>query len=142
MENNQESLVEIHLYEGRHLPKQYLNLVRSRWSRSYKHSNAYMKLVYAEAYYNWYSVYIMHILNRPNTVVRLAMLADDLDVILGFSVIEGDALHYVEVKGDYRRMGIGRNLVPEKIVYFSHITKIGARIWATKAPYARFNPFV
>lgn len=147
MENKEEDIegqlaeVEIHAHEGPHLPKEYLNLVRSRWMRSYRHCNDYMKLVQADAYYNAYGVYIINILNRPTTLVRLAVLGDDHDVVLGFGVAEGNTLHYVEVPTAYRRNGIGRNLVPEKIEWFSSLTKVGMKLWAEKFPYAKFNPF-
>lgn len=133
--------LEIHAHEGKHLPRQYLNLVRSRWMRSYRHCNDYMKLVDADAYYNAYGVYVLHILNRPNTIVRVAVLGDDADVVLGFSVMENEVLHYVEVPKVYRKQGIGRNLVPGEVKWFSSLTKTGVRLWAEKAPHAKFNPF-
>lgn len=142
MEDQEKVEMEIHAHEGKYLPKQYLNLVRARWARSYRHNNDYMKLVQADAYYNAYSVYIMHILNRPSTTVRLAVLQEDPDVVLGFSVAEGNFLHYVEVPTAYRRQGIGRSLVPEKVEWFSHLTKLGMRLWAEKAPNAKFSPFI
>ncbi len=145
MEDKKEigpSLVQICAWQGKLLPKQYLNLVRSRWMRSYRHTNDYMKLVDSAAYYCAYSVYVELILNRPNTIVRLALLEEDDDVALGFSVVEGNCLHYVEVPRVNRRQGIGRALVPEKIEWFTHLTKIGMRIWSTKAPDAKLNPFM
>lgn len=142
MENSIEpSLVEIYAWQGKLLPKRYLNLVRSRWMRSYRHCNDYMKLVDAAAYYFAYGVYIENILRRPNTVVRLALLEEDDDVALGFSVVEGSCLHYVEVPKSNRKQGIGRALVPDRIDWFSHLTKIGQRLWSTKAPNAKFNPY-
>lgn len=144
MENKKEierSLVNICAWQGKLLPKQYLNLVRSRWMRSYRHNNDYMKLTDAAAYYCAYSVYVERILARPNAIVRLALLDEDDDVALGFSVIEKNCLHYVEVPKVNRGHGIGRALVVEKIDWFTHLTKIGMRIWSTKAPDAKFNPF-
>lgn len=138
----EEGMVEIHLYEGRKLPEQYLNLVRSRWKRSYRHCNDFMKLVYAPAYYQAYSVYIENILNRPTCEVRLAVLADDNDVVLGFGVAERNVLHYVEVPTAYRKNGIGRNLIPEKVEWFTHLTKIGLKLWGRKFPDAKLNPFI
>lgn len=135
------SMVEIHAHEGKYLPAQYLNLVRSRWMRSYRHCNDYMKLVDPAAYYQAYGVYILNILSRPTTVVRLAVLQEDHDVVLGFGVAENTLLHYVEVPTAYRKQGIGRNLVPEKVEWFSHLTKLGMKLWSLKAPHARFSPF-
>lgn len=142
MEDKEQSLVEIHQYPGKHLPGQYLNLVRSRWMRSYRFSNDYMRLTHAGAYYQAYGVYVMSILGRPTTKVRLAVLEEDNDVVLGFGVMDGTCLHYVEVPRAYRRNGIGTHLVPRKIEWFTHLTKIGMKLWSTKAPHARLNPFM
>lgn len=133
---------EIHAYAGKDTPKRFLNLIRSRWMRSYKHDNDFMRLVHPEAYYFAYSHYVDKVLSRPNTEVRFAVLADDNDVVLGFSVTEGTALHYVHVPKDYRRNGIAGALVPKKIEWITHLTKIGMRIWAEKLPDAKFNPFI
>lgn len=136
------AMVEIHAHEGRHLPKQYLNLVRSRWMRSYRKCNDFMRLIDSAAYYQAYSVYVDVILNRPTTTVRLAVLQEDHDVVLGFSVAEGNKLHYVAVPVLNRRQGLGRNLLPEKVEWFSHITKIGLKLWPIKFPDAKFSPFI
>ena len=141
---NQEEIAsyEIHLYAGKDVPKRYINLIRSRWMRSYKHDNDFMKLADPEGYYFSYSGYIESILNRPRTDVRFAVLSDDDDVVLGFSVTEANILHYVHVPKAYRKNGIAKMLLPDKIDWFSHLTKIGIKLWATKVPHAKFNPFV
>lgn len=133
--------VEVHTYEGQYLPKEYIGMVLMRWPRSFKHANDFAKIMDAEAYYNYYDAMIKTVLSRPNTTVRLAVLGDEPDVVLGFSVTEGPILHYVEVKNSYRRNGIGRNLVPKEINWFSHLTKIGMQIWSVKMPNAKYIPF-
>lgn len=142
MANKKEAVVEIIAYPGISLPKQYQNLVRSRWMRNYKSDNDFMKMAYAPAYYAVYSKLVSAILNRPSTIVRLALLQDDSDVVLGFSIMESSVLHYIHVPKGYRRKGIGRLLVPEYIEYFSHLTKIGINLWHMKFPKAKFNPFI
>ena len=142
MPENEQCFIEIHAHEGKWLPKQYVNLVRSRWMRSYRRCNDYMRLVDADSYYHAYSNYITVVLGRPRTIVRLAVLSDDNDVALGFSVCELKVLHYVDVPKVYRKKGIGRSLVPEQIEWFTHLTRIGARLWSTKAPHAKFSPFI
>ena len=135
-------LAAIVAYAGRTLPKQYLNLVRSRWMRSYKTCNDYMKLVHSPGYYFAYSNYVSQVLNRDNTLVRLAVLDEDEDIVLGFSVCSGHILHYVHVPKLYRKQGIGTMLMPDEVEWTTHLTKIGMRIWASKYPNIRFNPFL
>ena len=43
--------------------------------------------------------------------VLVAYFPEVPDEVLGWACVQGDALHYVYVKGTYRRMGIGRGLV-------------------------------
>lgn len=140
--NKEEALVEVFAYSGKDVPKNYINVVRSRWTRSYKKDNDFMKLVHPPGYYFAYNNYVNLILNRKDTEVRLAVLEEDRDIVLGFSVIERNVLHYVHVPKAYRRQHIATMLVPDGIQWITHLTKIGMRIWSWKLPSARFNPFL
>lgn len=139
---NKEALVEIIAYPGKLVPSAYVNLIKSRWIRNYKKDNDFMRLVYPPAYYIAYGAYVDGVLKKPSTIVRLAVLEEDNDVVMGFSVMDSSTLHYVHVPKGYRRQGIGRLLVPEYIEYFTHLTKIGVQIWHKKFPKAKFNPFI
>ncbi len=134
-------LVQIRAYKGAFLPEQYANFVRDRWLKTYKKCNKFMSLVDPASYYQAYPKYIKSILDRPTTAVRLAMLQEDNDVLLGFSVSDGPMLHYVNVPLDYRGQGIGGRLVPYVVESFSHITETGMKLWQKKYPKAIFNPF-
>lgn len=137
----EDSAVEVYSYAGKDIPEHYRGLVRTRWVRSYKKDNLYMRLVYTPAYYFAYNNYVSLVLNRLHTTVQLAVLQEDDDVVLGFSVIENTCLHYVHVPKAYRRQGVGTMLVPQGIQWTTHLTKIGYEIWSTKGPNVRFNPF-
>jgi GNAT superfamily N-acetyltransferase len=126
------------IFEGNSLPKQYLNLVTSKWMRNFRYGNDYIKLIDADNYFANYSQYIRLVLNLPETIVALATLTDDEDVVLGFSVISGKTLQYVHVHKDMRRQGIGKQLIPAYIDSFTHITRIGMKLWPTKMPNAKF----
>jgi hypothetical protein len=129
-------------YAGRSLPDIYRNLVLSKWMRSFRYGNDYIKLADSDSYYFAYSIYINRILNLlPDTLVRLAVLTSDTDVVLGFSVIRGRILDFVHVHKDQRRQGIGRSLVPDYIERFTHLTRTGMKLWPTKMPKCKFDPF-
>lgn len=134
--------VQTRAYKAKELPEQYVNFVRDRWLKTYKKCNKFMRLVDPASYYAAYPKYINSVLSRPNATVRLASLADDEDVLLGFSVSEGATLHYVNVPLDYRSQGIGRMLVPFVVERFSHLTETGMVLWTKKYPQAVFNPFM
>lgn len=137
-----KAFYSIILFPGSHLPDQYKNMVYSKWMRSLKYGNEYFKLIESDRYYEAYQKYINHLLNRPLAIIRLAVLSDDKDVVLGWSLIENDVLHYVHVQHEQRNKGIAKTLVPGKINSITHLTKAGMAIWNSKLPHATFNPFL
>lgn len=112
----------------------------SKFKRTLRSGNDYFKLIDSDAYFRAYDNYCSLLLSRPNSVVRMAVLSDDRDVCLGFSLIEGDTLHYVFVQGDQRNKGIGKSLVPVKINWITHLTHQGAKIWS-KHRTVKLDPF-
>lgn len=129
-------------YEGAGLPDQYRALVYSKWLRSLRHGNDFFKLIDSEAYYRAYPPVIESILGKPDCVIRLAALTDDVDVVLGFSVCRGAILDYVNVQKDHRGAAIATHLIPDNIEQFTHITKTWLRVWSTaRFNHFKFNPF-
>lgn len=138
------------LFFGKH---QYRNLIFSKWLRSLRHGNEYFKLIDPPAYYEAYGIYINRILNNPQAWIRLAVITEDPDVVLGFCVFRETVLDYVHVlririkteKGfditDYRRRGIGSKLIPKGIETFTHLTRTWLTIWGSKYGHWKFNPF-
>ncbi len=129
-------------YRGPDLPHQFVGLIYSKWLRSYRYNNDFIRLSDPAAYYPAYNSYISKILSDADTVIRLAQLTDDMDVVLGFSVSRKNILDYVHVHSLNRKMGIGRKLIPPGIDTISHLTRIGLSIWGTKFGKWKFNPFV
>jgi hypothetical protein len=138
-------------YPAHSMPDAYRNLVYSTWLRSLRFGNEYFKLISSDAYYSNYDVYIKSLTNRPNSTLKLAVLSDNHDVVLGWSLTEGTTLHYVHVQKDVRKNGIARSLMPANINTITHLTTVGATIWASHCiskpsdtsnkPVVIFNPF-
>lgn len=134
-------------YAGRELPAEYFNMVASRWMRSLRYGNDYFRLMVPETFYKSYYRFIVCIIEKTHTVVRLAVLADDHDVVLGFSVVRGGpegpgrVLEYIHVHKDQRRQGIAARLVPASIDTITHLTRTGLSIWGSKHPEWKFDPF-
>lgn len=137
----EESTYSVISFPAFQLPERYLNFVRSKWLRTLRHGNDYFKLSDSDSYYEAYQRYIHILLSRSKSVIRLAVLTEDQDVALGWSLIEGDVLHYVYVQHEQRNKGIGRSLVPVPISTITHLTKSGMNAWHNKLPNAVFNPF-
>ena len=123
-------------------PDVYKSFVYASWLNGLRYGNDFFKLIDKDAYYASYHKYITSVLSRRGSRLRIAVLSEDEDVALGWSLDEGEILHYVFVKEDLRKNGIGRSLVDPKIKTFSHITKIGLSLWNDKMPNLKFNPFV
>jgi hypothetical protein len=125
----------------------YKDFIYSTFLRSLRYGNDWFKIIDSKSYHKAYQALITHILNRSNTEVRVALLSEDLDIALGWSIYEGKTLHYVYVKGSFkdqasfRQLGIGTALLPEEFTSVSHMTKLGKAIWQEKYPKVIFNPF-
>lgn len=138
----EESTYSIISYPAAQLPKTYHSMVFSKWLRSLRHGNEYFKLIDSNAYFAVYQKYIEVLLSRPNTIIKIAVLTNEPDTALGFSVVEGFTLHYVHVHKDNRKAGIAMSLIPKNIEYTTHLTKDGMSLWASKFPKVIFNPFI
>lgn len=136
-----EAAYRVIKFAGAKLPEAYHGYVLARWKRSLRHGNDYYRLVKPDAYYDAYNRYLDQLVRHDFTEVRLAVLADDSDVVLGFASCRGSILDYVYVNKDMRGHGIARSLVPKHIETITHLTKTGLVIWSNKCPKWNFNPF-
>lgn len=140
----EEASYSILIYPSSKLPKSYEALIFSRWLRSLRHGNPLFKKVSSREFYDNYHKYIEKLLEKPDSQIRLAVLSDDHDNVLGFSVSREDVLDYVHVHTNNRKVGIGRALIPEGITTFSHITGPAIVIWqnlGSRYKHFKFNPF-
>lgn len=131
--------VEVH--QSRNVAGDARNLVVASFLRGVRYGNEYFKLIDGDRYYFHYGEYVCNLLNRDDCVLRLAILEGSPEVILGWSLIERNTLHFVFVKKDVRRQGIAKALVPGRIETITHLTKTGLALWSCKTPEAKFNPF-
>lgn len=125
------------------LPSYYISMIYSKWLRSLRYGNDAYKKIKSKTYYDNYHDFIENLLKKPDSIIRLAVLSNDHDVVLGFAVSREDVLDYIYVHQDYRNNKIGAHLIPEGITTFSQITKMAKNIWQTNAKYKmlQFNPF-
>lgn len=131
------------VYKSTKLPKQYHGLIFSRWLRSFRLGNAFLKKAEPGSYYRHYQKYLEILLSKPESEVRLAVLTDDHDNVLGFSVTRGEILDYVHVQFNHRRHGIAKKLIPEAITTITHTTKLAIGILRNNDHYHfKFDPFI
>lgn len=132
---------QVLMFPAKDLPDRYLNMILSKWLRSLKFSNDYFKLIDNDSFFAHYNVFIRRILSLPDTQVRLAVLSDDDDVVLGWSVSRGEILDYVHVHKNMRKIGIGSALIPDRTKSVTHMTRPAMAIWQSKYSHFVFNPF-
>lgn len=130
---------KIVVHEPGEKAREAFSLIISSWIRTLRTGNDMFRLMEPEGYYSAMSMILPPLLARNS--IRLAVLTDTPDVVLGYAVYHGKTLDYWYVKKDLRGMGIGRSLLPE-FDTVSAITKTWLLIWA-KEPYKaiKFNPF-
>lgn len=120
----------------------YLGFIMSNWLTTLRFTNDWFKLIEEGVYYQTYPKVVKAILARPDCRVNMAVLSDDSDICLGFSVFERTTLHYCFVQRDQRKQKIATSLVPEHINTITHLTVPGVIVWKKKLAHAAFNPFV
>ncbi len=71
--------------------------------------------------------------------LRVACLADDTDVVLGYALVQDNVLHYCFVKKPWRKQGIAKSLCAG-VDTVTHLTRVGQSIKNRKA--LTYNPFL
>ena len=116
------------------------NFILSSWLKGLYFGNDWFSEIPANIFFKNYQKVLETILGHPDTELSVATLPDADDVILGYAVHSGDTLHWVFIKGAWRKLGIARALVPKRITTVSHLTETG-RSLKHKYKYI-FNPFI
>ena len=104
------------------------NLIYATWLRSYEASSLAAKHVPRDVFFSEHHKVLDGIFRRGATV-KLAVLPDEPDVVLGWSVTEGAALvHYVYVKPAFRKHGIATQLLrhihaPFIFTHWTHVLR-------------------
>jgi GNAT superfamily N-acetyltransferase len=140
--NEDQASYTVIVYQGGDIPHRYQSLVYSKWMRSLRYGNDYYRLIDKDAYFSTYEKIITALLHNRSAVLRLAVLSDDRDVVLGWSIVRTRTiLDYVHVQKDFRKKGIATALVPKDVDTITHATHVAISIWASKFPKWRLNPY-
>ena len=98
-------------------------MIFSKFLRQLRFGNKLFRMVESNAFYSNYHDIIENLLKRHTASVRLAVLADDPDVVLGWALVEPQVLHFVYVCEEQRRQGIARELCSKGFEVVTHMTK-------------------
>lgn len=116
------------------------NFIMATWLKTSYYGHPYFKEVEKKAFFHHYAKFIQSILLAPRTIIKVACLPDDPDIILGYAVYSDATVHQVYVKAPWRLKGIARSLLAEaQLTTCSHLTKVGNEIRKKKG--LDFNPW-
>lgn len=114
-------------------------LVYATWFTHYKHTSPLGRHCRPDIFYPGQRPIINRILKQDGQVV-VACPNDDSDMILGWLASEDSCIHYCYVKGAFRKMGIGKQLITSQLFKtFSHWTDDSE--WAMKKFGLVYDPF-
>src|SRR5690349_7490122 len=116
--------------------------VYATWLQSFRSLSDFAKPIPKDIYFPHQHDRIERLLKRAKLEVAIpAGESDRLHTILGYAVTDGALLHWLYVKGNWRRMGIGSELLRGKeLREFTHWTYDFDHI-ATKQPQLKYNPY-
>jgi GNAT superfamily N-acetyltransferase len=117
------------------------NFILATWLRGLRYGNDWFGAVDSDTYYKIYHSILEMVINDPTVTVKVACLREDADVVLGYSVSKGPRLDWIFVKKAWRKIGIGKSLVPQETQVVTHLTKVGLSL-LKKHPELKFNPFI
>jgi hypothetical protein len=146
--NNEESLSsEMNfdgLYNVRNVDKNDHNFIIATFLRGLYYGDSFFSVVPKNIFMNKYKQVASSLVNDPETIIRVACLIEDPNVLLGYSILSnaGDTINWCFVKSAWRNRGIAKNLLPKDPVYVvpQHLTGIGREL-LKKYSNVKKNPF-
>ena len=126
-----------HLFTIRNVRIEDMNFIYDTWLNGLYFGNDTFRLMKEHIFKQHYQKVLEALI--PNTVIKICALNDDIDTIIGYVVYRDTALDWVFVKPMWRRLGIAKRLIPDKIKTYSHSTKM---VRGFKPKNWEFNPFI
>jgi GNAT superfamily N-acetyltransferase len=114
-----------------------LPFIYSTWLLGLYHGNSWFKLIDKTVYFEHYKKIVEALL--ITSMVQVACLESDRDVIVGYSIHRDNRLHWIFVKKAWRRLGVAKALMPEGINTVTHLTGLGKTLMPKEWV---FNPFL
>ena len=117
-------------------------LIYTTFLKSLFYDDSWFSLIPKNEFMKNYHKVIEGILSNSNNKVNIACLKDDPNTILGYAILSKDETlcHFVFVKKVFRKDGIAKLLVKDKVKTVTHLTKAGLSL--LKKKQLTFNPFL
>lgn len=134
-------MINREVYEIRPYRPEDKSFICATFLKGLYYGNDFYNLIQKDAFMEAYKAVIESLI--ANNLVSVMCLKDDIDVILGYSILSKDfnALHFVFVKAAWRKQSIMRSLIPVPPVAYTHFTTLGLLLAKKMYPNSIFNPF-
>lgn len=118
------------------------NFILATFLRGIYYGDSWFSEIPKDIFMNTYKNVIGNLVNNPTTIIKVACLVEDPNVILGYSVLSAEysCIEFVYVKSAWRKRGIARSLLPQHPTTVTHLTGLG-RVLIKKFSNVIFNPF-
>lgn len=119
-----------------------INFIMATWLRGLYYGDSWFSSIPKHIFMSNYKKLAKNLIESKYIDVHVACLPDDLDTIIGYSVVtkNSEAVVWVFVKTAFRRLGVAKSLIPKEPKYVTHLTALGKTLMS-KLPRTEFNPF-
>lgn len=130
------------MYEVRDFKPEDKKFIMATFLRGLYYGDSWFSQIPSSIFMENYKQVVEALLFSPNTIVKVACLKEDPDVILGYSILGHNysTIHWVFVKAAWRKAGVARSLTPSRPETITHLTALG-RSLMNKFENVTFNPF-
>lgn len=130
------------LYDVRDAIPSDKNFILATFLRGLYYGDSWWSSVPKNIFMDNYKRVATAIIQNPKTIIKVACLKEDPNVILGYSILSADyqTLDWVYVKSAWRNKGIATSLTPALISNITHLSTLGKTLMP-KLLFAVFNPF-
>lgn len=117
----------------------YINFIRISYGKTVKASCSYFVAIPVDLFIERFNQTFTHLLSK--SMVRLMVLKEGPEVIIGYSIYHDNILSVVFVKRIFRKQGLMAALIPEGITDYATFIKKENHWLLEKFPALRFNPY-
>lgn len=131
------------LYDIRPFRDNDKSFILATFLRGLYYGDSWFSLIPKSIFMDNYKHVIEAVVHSPKTLIGVACLKEDSDVIIGYSIMSMDCktIHWVYVKSAWRKQGIARSLLPQSPDTVTHLSALGKSLML-KFPNTIFNPFL
>jgi len=119
------------------------SFILATFIRGLYYGNTLFNKIPKQIFVDNYKPVVQTLLSGVHTVIKIACLKEDPNIIIGYSILSSDyqVINWVYVKKAWRTRGVARSLVPQFPTSVSHLTTLGESLLTKFEVQPIFNPF-